>query len=328
MKKRKNLNSQIHKVQEFIEQKPRTQKEIADFFGVDRQTVRRAIDNLSCYAPLIDEKDGRNIVYRIEKTKPLEFTPLELATLILAQEAIISTGQKSIGSPFAESAKSLIEKVRKRITPNLRERLDSLSEVFGSSVIPAKNFSEHFTTIEILVKAATERQNVQILYQNLSEKHPKSRKVSPYNVYFDPDGATLKLIGFDELRQKIIAFSIDHIKKIELLKENFERPKDYNLQEYLEKFCFNGIHGNPLTVRLKVFGVTANIFTERKFHPSQKIIQRKDSEKSLTIEMTVAEGRGLERFILSWMPDIDVISPNKLREKIKENLLNSLDKNK
>ena len=323
---RKNLNSQIHEVQLFIEEKPRTQKEIADYFKVDRQTVRRAIDKLSLYTNLIDEYEGRNIFYRIDRIKPLEFTPLELSTLILAQEAIISTGQKSIGSPFAESAKSLIEKVRRNITPSLRQRLDSLSEVFGSSVIPAKDFSQHFATIEILVKAAVDQNYVQISYQNLYEKVPKTRNVAPYNVYFDPDGSTLKLIGFDEIRQTIIPFSIDHIKKIQIQPAKFYRPTDYNLRDFLERNCFNGIHGEPITVRLKVFGVTSRIFAERKFHPSQRIIKSRGKKDYLTIEMFVAEGRGLERFILSWMPEIEVVYPVKVREKLKKILLNSAAK--
>jgi DNA-binding MarR family transcriptional regulator len=52
---RKNLTSQIHEVESFIEQKPRTQKEIADYLNVNRQTVRRAIDRLSTYTHLTEE---------------------------------------------------------------------------------------------------------------------------------------------------------------------------------------------------------------------------------------------------------------------------------
>ncbi len=331
MKNRKNLSSQLSVVQEYIETSPRTQKEIADYFSVNRKTVCRAIDKLSLYTHLTEKKVGKNIVYRIEKVKNPDFTQLEISTLILSQEGIISTGERTIGTPFSESAKSLIEKVRSKATPVLREKLDALSKIFGSSAIPSKDFSEHFSTIELLVKAAIEQSYVQITYQNLYEEIAKKRRFAPYNVYFDPDGATLKVIGFDENRQNIIPFSIDHIKKIEILKENFTRPDDFELRKHLEKYCFNGIHGEPILVRLKVSGITSRIFAEREFHPSQKIIRTRKKEvgeKNLTIELFVAEGRGLERFILSWMPEIEVISPIKLREKIKENLTISLSNNK
>ena len=32
--------------------------------------------------------------------------------------------------------------------------------------------------------------------------------------------------------------------------------------------------------------------------------------------MTVARGRGLERFILSWLPEVEVLAPASLRQRI------------
>lgn len=313
---------ELFEVQRFIEQQPRTQKEIADNFNVSRTTVTRAITRLSIYTPLLEERDGRNVVYRFERPVTFQFTPLELSTLILSQEAIISTGRPGTGSPFAESAKSLIDKVRQSIAPALRSRLDSFSKVLGSAIIPAKDFSEHFTAIEQLTKAAAEHRFVRIAYQGLKDKKPRLRKVAPYNVYFDPDGATLKMIGLDEDRQALIVFSIDHISSTKILDETFERPADYDLDTFLEENCFNGIHGKPVKVKLKIYGMTARIFAERKFHPSQKNTSprriAKNDQPHLVVEMKVAGGRGLERFVLSWLPDIEVVSPPELRQAIAE----------
>ncbi len=325
---RRNLASNLHEVELFIAEKPRSQKEIADYFSVDRQTVRRAIDRLSLYTTLTEYRKGRNTVYAIDRPKHFEFTPLELSTLILAQEAIISTGNEGNGSPFAESAKSLIGKVRSSIAPPLKRRLDSLATVFGSAVIPAKDFSSHFSTIEILVKAASDRRYAQVNYRNLKGE-VTSRRVAVYNVYFDPDGATLKMIGFDEKRNAIVPFSIDHIQNVELADEEFVRPVDFELKQFLEDNCFNGIHGKAMSVKLRLFGTTAQVFLERKFHSSQRVIRTRKMEgdkHSIVIEMTVARGRGLERFIQSWLPEIEVISPPELREKIRGNLTMSLGK--
>jgi predicted DNA-binding transcriptional regulator YafY len=73
---------------------------------------------------------------------------------------------------------------------------------------------------------------------------------------------------------------------------------------------------------LKTFGVTAGIFAERQFHPSQKIISIQKSKQkkieTLEIEMRVAAGRGLERFILSWLPEIEVVTPASIRSDIEK----------
>jgi len=141
-------------------------------------------------------------------------------------------------------------------------------------------------------------------------------------IYFDPDGATLKLIAYDYFRSKIIPFAIDHIRSIQETNERFKRPTNFKLRDYLTKNCFNGIHGEPVTVRLRAHGVTARIFTERTFHHSQRIIQRTPrtatAAETTTIEMHVAGGRGLVRFILGWAPDVEVLEPPDLRREVAE----------
>jgi len=75
-------------------------------------------------------------------------------------------------------------------------------------------------------------------------------------------------------------------------------------------------------VRLRAYGVTARIFAERQYHPSQREVEPlariADGEEAVTIEMTVARGRGLVRFILSWGPELEVIDPPELRKEVAE----------
>jgi predicted DNA-binding transcriptional regulator YafY len=174
-------------------------------------------------------------------------------------------------------------------------------------------------------------EKVEVLYRSLNKNEEKKRLLAPYAVYFDPEGATLKLIALESSYGEIRVFSIDRILSVSPFGENFTRPLDFSLQSYLEENCFNGIHGPPVLVRLRATGITARIFAERKFHPSQKIIHKKqfrgDSPETVTIEMRVANGRGLIRFILSYLPDIEVVSPSEVREAVREVLQKSLDVN-
>ena len=120
------------------------------------------------------------------------------------------------------------------------------------------------------------------------------------------------------------------MRSVKTTEDKFVRPPDFHLREYLSANCFNGIHGAPVTVRLRATGVTARIFVERTFHPSQKIIKRVRTRNgagdSTTIEMRVAGGRGLIRFILSYLPEIEVVSPPELQAEIKKILKQSLEK--
>jgi predicted DNA-binding transcriptional regulator YafY len=306
-----------------LAERPHSQRELAEHFHVHGKTIKRDIDALSSYYPVAEERDGREVVYSFSdgyKFHSPPFTPAELATLVLAQESIAATGLTALGSPFARYGRSLMAKVRSSLHPSVRDKLDALASVFGTASVAAKDFAPHAALIDRLTQAALERRRVRLRYYTLATDTVKERTVEPYAVYFDPDGATLKLIGFDHHRDKILPFAIDHIRSLRETSEKFERPADFELQSYLSANCFNGIHGEPLNIRLRASGVAARIFAERRFHESQSTVERTPrtagQTETTTIEMRVARGRGLNRFILSWGPDVEVLAPRSLRREV------------
>ena len=309
--------------------RPYSRWELAREFSVDPKTITRHINVLSLEFPIIEEKRGREIYFGYPqdfKFQTPAFSPEEIAVLLLAQKSIAGIGILAKGSFYGEQSASVLEKIRSSLPNSIKEQLDALAEVYGSAQIPEKDFSAHTETIEKLASCAVRRRKIEINYHGLGSGRKSKRTIHPLAVYFDPDGATVKLIAFDPKYRQPRVFSIDRINFYRELDEQFTRPADFTLKNYLEENCFNGIHGKPLKVRLKARGITARIFAERKFHPSQKIIERiqKSGAEEITIELTVAEGRGLERFILSYLPDIEVVEPEHLREKICEILLASL----
>jgi predicted DNA-binding transcriptional regulator YafY len=306
----------------YLLDRPRTQKELVDYFKADRKTIKDSIDALREHHKITVKREGRHVIYSCDGYKRPNFTPLEMATLLLAQEAIGSTGLTAINSPFAQHAESLLQKVRDSLPRSLSEKLDAMSAVYGSATAPAKDFTLYAGMIDQLTNAALERRRVVMRYCTLHSGEIKERKFDPYSVYFDPDGATIKVIGYDHEREKVIPFSVDHIRRIRETGERFQLPPDWDLREHLTQYCFNGIHGEPIKIRLRAHGVTASIFAERTFHRSQHEVERypvnSERPESITIEMEVAGGRGLVRFILSWAPDVEVISPSELRREVAE----------
>lgn len=333
MSYRTDLTERLIEITFLLARRPHSRQELAQIFKVNAKTISKDVDALTREYPIEQEKRGREVFYRFQNNHSYQipaFTPEEIAALLLAQEAIAHVGITAQNSSFAKSAGTLLEKIHAALPHSIRRRMDALSAVYGSAAIPAKNFARHAATIDRLASAAVNGKRTQIEYHGLNRNERGTRIVEPYAVYFDPDGATLKLIGKDLKRREIRVFSIDRVRSVETTDAKFIRPPDFDLREYLQENCFNGIHGAPVTIRLKARGITARIFAERQFHPSQKIIQRKQrrgtSEETITIEMRVAEGRGLERFILGWLPDVEVVSPAELRQSIKKTLEMSLKK--
>lgn len=309
-----------------------SRQQLAREYGVNAKTISRDIDALSREYPIVHKREGRELFYGFSEDFNFKFPTLsaqELGVLLLAQKAISGIGITTKGSPYAKHADSLLEKIRKALPASIVARMDALASVYGSASVPAKDFSGHAETIYLLTNSAVRQNKIEILYHGLSSNKKEARVLHPFAVYFDPDGATLKLVAFDPNYNQSRVFSVDRISNVKELSETFTRPKEFNLKNYLDENCFNGIHGEPVTVRLKAAGITARIFDERQFHPSQKIIDRKQrrgiSPETITIEMRVARGRGLIRFILSHLPNIEVISPSELKEEVTGTLKKSLE---
>ncbi len=323
MTHRGDLTARVVELLLLLTEKAYSQRELIEHFGVDRKTIKRTIDALSGHFNITEEKIGREVFYLYSndyKFKPPTLTPQEVATLLLSQESIAATSSTPFRFPFDTHARTLLMKIRSSLPESLRQKLDALSTVYGSATFPSKDFSPHADTIGVLTDAAIQQRQVKLKYFSLTDGKTKERTVEPYCVYFDPDGATLKLIGYDHLRKVILPFSIDHIHEIKITDKNFDKPKDFELKKYLTENCFNGIHGGPITVELRTHGTTAKIFKERQFHPSQTIIattnENSQQGETTTIRMRVAQGRGLIRFILSWMPEIEILSPQSLRDEL------------
>jgi predicted DNA-binding transcriptional regulator YafY len=122
-------------LQLMLAERPRSQQELVQHFRVNRKTIRKDIDALSGHHPITEERAGRHVMYRFIdgfRFQPPQFTSSELATLLLAQEAIAITGQHTVTSPFATHARTLMGKVRAALPEYARQRLDVLAHVFGS----------------------------------------------------------------------------------------------------------------------------------------------------------------------------------------------------
>jgi predicted DNA-binding transcriptional regulator YafY len=325
------LTERVIQILLLLVERPYSQTELAQYFQVNNVTIRRNLNELMRYHSITSEKSGREVLYQYighATFRPPSLTPGELATLILAQQSIASVGLSSLGSPFGNHSRSLLQKVRASLPNALQAKLEALSSIFGSAAVPAKDYSRHGPFVDQLTNAALLQRQLHMRYQALHNGQSSERIFEPYAVYFDPDGSTLKVVGYDHQRQKLIPFSIDHILSLRESGQTFERPADFSLAEFLAQNCFNGIHGEPLLVRLQLFGVTARVFSERTFHPSQREIERSiDANGQITrlvVDLTVARGRGLERFLLSWMPEIEVLSPTFLRDALAETLRRSI----
>ncbi|MDO9543089.1 MAG: WYL domain-containing protein [Kiritimatiellia bacterium] len=99
-------------------------------------------------------------------------------------------------------------------------------------------------------------------------------------------------------------FALSRFQRIEPSRGLFTRPAEFNPETYARQ-AFGVVGGEePIKVRLLFEPKLAVYITERQWHPSQEFRTRTDGCVEMRLETT---GRKeLVRWILSWMPDVQV----------------------
>lgn len=125
------------------------------------------------------------------------------------------------------------------------------------------------------------------------------------------------VIGKDLKDDKIKTFGLDRIDELEITKQQFVLPVDFNVNEYY-KYCFGIISPNsekPQKVQLWFNAVQGKFIKSLPLHDTQQII--KDSDDGLEIELTLFLTYDLIMELLSYGGNVKVIKPRKLIEQVR-----------
>lgn len=116
-------------------------------------------------------------------------------------------------------------------------------------------------------------------------------------------------------------FVLEGIKKVERMKERFEIPNSFSLEEFI-KVPFGLFHEKPITVKIVFDKELSDYIQRKKWHPNQKIKELKDGKILLT--MTASGKEEIKAWISSFGPKAKVLSPKLLRDEIEADLSRSL----
>ena len=128
------------------------------------------------------------------------------------------------------------------------------------------------------------------------------------------------LVGRSPEYKQVRIYALDRIIDIEPLKKKFKMPKKFSPAAFFEDFY--GIiaheHADVETIRLKVSADQSNYLRSLPLHSSQKELVR--SGDYSIFELRLCPEFDFQQEILSQTPEIEVLSPDWLREEIADKI--------
>ncbi len=165
-----------------------------------------------------------------------------------------------------------------------------------------------------LLHAIKNTLKIKFIYHKYWEDEYTERKLKPYalkefrNRWY--------IIGQEDNGDHIKSFALDRLSALEILKEKFEMPADFNVNQHY-KYCF-GIVGpkaeQPKNIILSFTSFQGKYIKSLPLHESQQILV--DNENELRISLRVHINHDFFMELLSFGNEMKVIQPESLKAEI------------
>lgn len=283
---------------------------------VDKKTIMRDIDSLSGICFISEDERNNKTYYTADKfrLRDITFTSPELISLAFMLELLKPYQNMTMG----RSSNELIHRLLDNTTNLNREFIKHFTGLVSINTNDYINDSLNPEVEEKLHNSIQNKRKVRITYRSFGSDKDTLRVIQPYELSIN-DGA-LCVVGFCELRNDLRDFRVSRIKNINLLEDTFQIPEDYYSNRSRKKFIH--LSGNVIEKIIISFNkTTAKYIMEYEAELADEIVKTEDG---ITFIRNTAITDELVRWILQFGEGAKVISPSHLKDKIIQELENSL----
>ena len=216
----------------------------------------------------------------------------------------------------------------------LEEKMDALNayrtyQAISQGEVLSKNFeierrqAKGLEHIMVIIKAIQKKKALDFDYGKFSTEASTHKTVSPYAVKeFDN---RWYMIGKDHQLDKVRVYGFDRIENVYLSNQRYRKEEHFDLKEMFQH-SFGVIileDESPQELRFWVDHEQAKYLISKPIHHSQKILtENVDGGMEMSCHLYITYDLMME--LRSYGPRIRIISPQSLRERIKEELLQAL----
>jgi proteasome accessory factor B len=283
---------------------------LAGVFEVSYKTVQRDIDFMR--DQLLLPIDYDQVRHGFHYTKPVHQFPMlsvnqgELVALLVAQKAIEQYRGTSFEAPLRSAFEKLASSLDSETSVSLHELSNAVS--FRPTGIPVSELKVY----DVLAAAVLSSEVLEFDYLGLNATKPERRRVEPLHLSCIAD--QWYLIAHDLVRGARRTFALTRIRKPKNLKKPFRKPANFSMTQMLEDSFSAFESKEPTTVRIRFQAFAVRLVSERRWHKSEKLTVAPDGSGILTLNVGIAPD--LEKWILGWGDQAEVLEPASLRQRV------------
>ena len=288
--------------------------------GVSRRTVARDMDFLRDEENAPIEYDESQRGYRLTDQSyslpPVRLSRKEVFSFSIARKLLGAFE----GTPLEMDMRSTLSKIEESLEGTVSMDIEGLTE--NLSVIAEDHVLLDPDLWADVAKHTSRSEQIRMIYRKFNGE-TKTYVVEPYHL-FAYHGNWYLLARREDTEKRWSTFAISRIKKIRGTGKLFKVNHNFDAEQHI-KDAFGISRGEkPFKVRLLFDAKIATYIEERVWHPTQKMKRRRDGSLEMSFETT--GWKELVRWILSWQPDVEVLSPKRLRERIALKMRRALER--
>ncbi len=239
---------------------------------------------------------------------PLNFTWEEYSCLKLTLES------SPLGRTTAhrETLKRIRAKVEAGLSRQVREKRRTAVDTTHIDIGIIENQKRGVRFYRRLEQAITDNRCLRIKYESINSG-PSERIVEPYFIIFRR--RAFYFVAWCRMREEFRTFRLDRVLDVRVLDDHFTRRRGINARDYFEG-SWDVFSGEPVDVEVRFTGTAARVIRSSRHHPHEQVEEISDDEVIYRVNVCGLEE--IKRWILGFGPEAVVISPERLRDDMRE----------
>ena len=287
-----------------------TVHELAAEFRTRRETIYRDLRVLQDAGyPIAGDERGHLSRPRLisSQTPEIRFSASELDALLLA------VAQAGTALPNAESLSSAALKLRALAESSQDAAAPDWGEMFTTWTCGWKDYRAHEDRIAFLIEAILRKRRCVVEYQKPSRLEPKTYDFDPYRLL--SVGGGLYVVGHVPKHAGTATLAVDRLLSVVVSETEFHVDPAFDPKK-CRQHAFGVSWQDPMDVVLRFRADQAPYVRERIWHPSQKLTELPDG--GLQLQFRAGGPFEIRRWILGWGDAVEVVSPNELRQELRD----------